>query len=182
MRKLVSILLCLCMTAGLAACGKNHKDVQEAGKSGVELNFLVMPDIEKVSDVFKEYEKKNTDVKVNVESLPFDKMFEAIEVRLGAKEDSVDVLLVDAPMVANYAAKGYLADMSSYVDDESKGNITEASLGAGTIDGKLMALPLNSSTVNLYYNKEIFKEKGIEVPSEDVDERWIRRRQRNGGK
>lgn len=171
MKKLLSILLCICLTAGLTACRKNNEDIQEAGNS-VELNFLVMPDIEKVSDVFKEYEKKDTAVKVNVESLPFDKMFEAIEVRLGAKEDSIDILLVDAPMVANYTAKGYLADLSSYVGEKSKGNITETSLGAGTIDGKLMALPLNSSTVNLYYNKEIFKEKGIEVPPENVDERW----------
>ena len=157
MKKLLSILLCICLTAGLTAWRKNNEDIQEAGNS-VELNFLVMPDIEKVSDVFKEYEKKDTAVKVNVESLPFDKMFEAIEVRLGAKEDSIDILLVDAPMVANYTAKGYLADLSSYVGEKSKGNITETSLGAGTIDGKLMALPLNSSTVNLYYNKEIFKE------------------------
>ncbi|MEY8508566.1 hypothetical protein AALA78_10090 [Lachnospiraceae bacterium 42-17] len=57
MKKLLSILLCICLTAGLTACRKNNEDIQEAGNS-VELNFLVMPDIEKVSDVFKEYEKK----------------------------------------------------------------------------------------------------------------------------
>ena len=53
MKKLLSILLCICLTAGLTACRKNNEDIQEAGNS-VELNFLVMPDIEKVS----EYEKK----------------------------------------------------------------------------------------------------------------------------
>lgn len=172
MKKKLAILLCVCMVTGMAACGKKDDSSSENEKSNGELNFLVMPDIEKVSDVFKGYEKENPDVKVNVESLPFDKMFEAIEVRLGAKEDSVDVLLVDAPMIANYTAKGYLADMAPYVSEDSKDNITKASLDAGTIDGKLMALPINSSTVNLYYNKDIFEEKGIEVPSNDVNERW----------
>lgn len=130
-----------------------------------------MPDIEALQPTIDQFEELNPGVKINVESLPFDNMFEAIEVRLGAQEESVDMLLVDAPVVANYTAKGFLADLNEFVSDESKGRITESSLGAGTIGGELMALPLYSSCVNLYYNKAIFDEKGIPYPENDVDKR-----------
>lgn len=177
-KRWMSLLLAGVLVMSIAGCGKKSdlatpkEDSANTNSSADDsINFLIMPDIEAIQPVFDMYQEQSN-TKVNVESLPFDKMFEAIEVRLGAKEDSVDVLLVDAPMIANYTAKGYLADMSEYVSEDSKKNITETSLGAGMVDGQLTALPLNSSCVNLYYNKEIFEENGIEPPSNDVNERW----------
>ena len=201
MKKYLAIILAVCMALSLAACSgsKDGNDngtaqsqdggnaqVDNSGKDSdkgtnkdsggnageeVTLNFLIMPDIEALQPTIDQFEELNPGVKINVESLPFDNMFEAIEVRLGAQEESVDMLLVDAPVVANYTAKGFLADLNEFVSDESKGRITESSLGAGTIGGELMALPLYSSCVNLYYNKAIFDEKGIPYPENDVDKR-----------
>lgn len=180
MKKIISTIVVMAMVLGtLAGCGrknevdKNNVSGKTAGNGEeITLNFLVMPDIEKVKPVFDLYEKKNPNVKINLEVLPFDKMFESIEVRLGAKEDSIDVLLVDAPVIANYAAKDYIMDLSSYVDDESKKRITEESLNYCTLGDSVMALPLNSSSVNLYYNKAIFDERNITPPGNDVDKRW----------
>lgn len=147
-------------------------DISSDQNEEIVLNFLVMPDIEKCQPVFDLYEELNPGIKINLEVLPFDKMFEAIEVRLGAKEKSIDVLLVDVPVISNYAVKDYIADLTPYVDESYKERITSTSAVACTIDGKLMALPLNSSSVNLYYNKAIFDEKGIAPPENDVDKRW----------
>lgn len=182
MKKLGALFVCIAMITGmLTGCAGTNNAASnstesvsgaEETASNVELNFLVMPDIERVSDVFKLYEKENPGVKINLEVLPFDQMFEAIDVRLGAKENSVDILLVDAPVIANYAAKDYIADLTPYISDEAKGRITEASLDYCTINNQIMALPLNSSSVMLYYNKDIFDEKGIAYPSESTGERW----------
>lgn len=191
MKKAFASLLTLALlTAALAGCAGGSGDSGAANSSAaqpdastsseppaaegeeVELNFLIMPDIERVSDVFSLYEEKNPGVKINLEVMPFDQMFEAIEVRLGAKEASVDMLLVDAPVIANYTAKDYIADITPYVGDDAKKRITEASLDYCTINGQVMALPLNSSSVMLYYNKDIFDDKGIDYPPEGVDDRW----------
>lgn len=179
-KKIVSMLMVLFMAVGaMAGCSGQEKadetvqtDENEGNVEEVTLNFLVMPDIEKVKAVFDLYEEQNPHVKINLEVLPFDKMFESIEVRLGAKEDSIDVLLVDAPVIANYAAKDYITDLTSYVGEDAKQRITEESLNYCTIGDSVMALPLNSSSVNLYYNKAIFEEKGITPPENDVDKRW----------
>ena len=134
MKKYLAIILAVCMALSLAACSgsKDGNDngtaqsqdggnaqVDNSGKDSdkgtnkdsggnageeVTLNFLIMPDIEALQPTIDQFEELNPGVKINVESLPFDNMFEAIEVRLGAQEESVDMLLVDAPVVANYTA------------------------------------------------------------------------------
>lgn len=188
MKKLLAMLLVVSMLITLGGCSTSNKDKTDSTpKSGtqaenkdasgkaakdVTLNFLIMSDIEPLKPVFEEFTALNPGVKINVEVVSFDEIFETTEVRLGSKEDSIDMLLVDAPMIANYEAKDYLADMGEFIPASSRDNITEASLEAGMINGKLVALPLYSSCVNLYYNKAIFDEKNIEYPANDVNQRW----------
>lgn len=172
MKKMISVVLTLCM---LFMVGCSSQEGQEAdsgndAKQGGALNVLVVSDLEPLEPVFQKYGEENG-IEVNVESVPYSEIFETIEVRMGTGEDTVDVLVADAPLITNYTAKGYLAPLDDYVDEASLGRITEASLEGGTVDGNVMALPLYSSCVNLYYNKAIFDERGVEYPSYDVEER-----------
>ena len=189
MKKILALILALCMTLALCACGQAAVPAapaaaSEAGSAEKEpaapaaaekadattLNVIVVSDLEPLEPVFQKYAEANG-ITINVESIPYAEIFDTIEVRLGAGESSVDVLVADAPLVANYAAKSYLGSMSPYIDEASLTNITSASLAGGTVDGEVMALPLYSSCVNLYYNKDIFDAAGIEYPSIDPAER-----------
>lgn len=67
--------------------------------------------------------------------MPYSEIFNTIEVRLGTGESSVDVLVADAPLITNYAAKNYLGSMSEYISADSTSRITSASLAGGTVDG-----------------------------------------------
>lgn len=171
MKKMISVMLVLAMLA-VTGCSSKGDDSNEGSKSadGDSINVLIVSDLEPLEPVFQEYADANG-IKINVESVPYSEIFETIEVRMGSKEDAVDVLVADAPLVTNYASKGYLASLDEYVDEDSLDNITEASLAGGTVDGEVKALPLYSSCVNLYYNKAIFDEKGIEYPAYDVEKR-----------
>lgn len=172
MKKRIALLLAvslLLVTGCSAAKDSEPSSNAEEGGTG-ELNVLIVSDLEPLKPVFEEYGEANG-LTVNVESVPYDEIFETIEVRMGSKEENIDVLVADAPLVTNYTAKGYLAPIDEYVDSDSLSNITEASLAGGTVDGNVVALPLYSSCVNLYYNKAIFDEKGIAYPSYDVKER-----------
>ena len=164
--------LIFCLLLAMAACTPNEPS-QPSGSNesgGGELNVLIVSDLDPLEPVFQEFGTENG-ITVNVESIPYAEIFDTIEVRLGAKESSVDVLVADAPLITNYAAKNYLCDISSYVTEDSLNRITEASLAGGTVDGKVMALPLYSSSVNLYYNKDLFDEKDLEYPSIDPEDR-----------
>lgn len=163
MKKWLSLSLALLITMGCFILPAQAEDVT--------LNFLIMPDLEILQPTFDLYEQQNPGVKINVEVLPFDKMFEAIEVRLGSGEDSIDALLVDCTVVANYALKGYLAPLENNLAPESPKNLTDAALDSVTVGDHIYALPLYSSCVQLYYNKDLFDAKGIAYPGSGVDQR-----------
>lgn len=74
-----------------------------------------------------------------------------------------DVLTVDGPNVAAYAANGIIQPLAELTDEE-KSIYLESIVEQGTYDGKLYALGAMESSVGLYYNKEILREAGIEIP------------------
>ena len=161
MKKILAIVLTLCMIFALAL---------PTAVAEEEINLVIVSDLEPLIPVFQEYAEAQG-IKINVESIPYAEIFDTIEVRLGAGESSIDVLVADAPLVANYEAKHYLGSMSPYLNEASLKNITAASLAGGTIGGEVVALPLYSSCVNLYYNKDLFDAAGIEYPSIDPEDR-----------
>ncbi|MEA5014178.1 MAG: sugar ABC transporter substrate-binding protein [Candidatus Limiplasma sp.] len=164
MKKRISLLLALLIAMSCVS-------IPALAGDEITLNFLIMPDLEILQPTFDLYEEQNPGVKINVEVLPFDKMFEAIEVRLGNGEDSIDALLVDCTVVANYALKGYLAELEDKIAPESPGNLTEAALDSVTYNDHIYALPLYSSCVQLYYNKDLFDAKQVPYPAADPQSR-----------
>ncbi|MCI8371193.1 MAG: sugar ABC transporter substrate-binding protein [Lachnospiraceae bacterium] len=77
--------------------------------------------------------------------------------------DLPDVLTVDGPNIAAYASNGIIQPLKELTEEE-KSIYLESILEQGTYQGKLYALGAMESSVGLYYNKEILKEAGIEVP------------------
>ncbi len=79
--------------------------------------------------------------------------------------DLPDVLTVDGPNIAAYASNGIIQPLAELTEEE-KGIYLESIIDQGTYNDKLYALGAMESSVGLYYNKEILKEAGIEVPAE----------------
>ena len=77
-----------------------------------------------------------------------------------------DVLTVDGPNIAAYAANGIIQPLAPMTDEERSVYLNSI-LTQGTIGNKLYALGAMESSVGLYYNKQILREAGIEVPSSD---------------
>ncbi len=82
-----------------------------------------------------------------------------------------DVLTVDGPNIAAYAANGIIQPLAELTEEE-RGIYLESILEQGTYNDKLYALGVMESSVGLYYNKDILEEAGIEVP--DADHPWTR--------
>lgn len=117
------------------------------------------------------FEKANPDIKVKVEYLPTKSIYEVVEVKLGAKEATPDVLFVDAPLVAAYVNKGYLAPLDSYYSADELGQYVDVCRNYGSSGGKLYAAPFVNSSQVLYYNTRIFDELGIPHLSKDPKDR-----------
>lgn len=74
-----------------------------------------------------------------------------------------DVLTVDGPNVAAYAANGIIQPLAELTEEE-KGIYLDSIIEQGTFNDELYALGAMESSVGLYYNKAILQEAGIEVP------------------
>jgi len=122
----------------------------------------IVKNLEKVVD---EFESKHPDIDVKLNGYPFEQMFEVIETKMQVKSDEIDILNVDAPLVANYSIKDYLEPLDKYFNSEEKGEFVDAALNGGSFDGQFMAAPLNSSSVGMYINVDLFKKYGVEIPS-----------------
>lgn len=79
------------------------------------------------------------------------------------------MLTLDGPNVAAYAKNNIIQPLAPLTEEE-RGKYLESIIDQGTYDDKLYALGVMESSVGLYYNKDILKEAGIEVP--DADHPW----------
>ncbi len=80
-----------------------------------------------------------------------------------------DVLTVDGPNVAAYAANNIIQPLADLTEEERQEYLPSI-IEQGTYDGKLYALGVMESSVGLYYNRDILEEAGISVP--DADHPW----------
>lgn len=126
------------------------------------LNMLVLSeDAPKIQMVADAYHAKHPDVTIKMQGAPWDQYFQTVELRLGSKDKSVDLVYVDVPLIASYASRGFLAPVDPSVDTSA---LVPSSVNAGKYDGKLYALPINNSAQVLYYNKKLFADAGVTPP------------------
>ncbi len=82
-----------------------------------------------------------------------------------------DVLTVDGPNVAAYAANGIIQPLADLTEEE-KSVYLESILEQGTYQNQLYALGVMESSVGMYYNKDILEEAGIAVPEAGQPWTW----------
>jgi multiple sugar transport system substrate-binding protein len=123
-----------------------------------------------VEDVIAVFEEENPDINVEPEMVPFDALFEQIQVRFGAGSADPDVISADVPLVAGYGLRDWLLPLDDVFTEEQRADWLEAAVEAGSYNGHLLAAPVSTSTQLLIYNADLFAKAGITPPGQD--ERW----------
>ena len=170
MRKLLSLLLALCLTLGLSTAFAAAAPVEITfwhSMGGVNGEAIA----KMVADFNAAYEGK---IKVNVEYQgTYDDAINKIKAAgMGALPcDVVQVYDIGSRFMID---SGWAKPMQEMIDAEGYDiSQIEPNIAAYyTIDGKLYSMPFNSSTPLLYYNKTAFKEAGLdpETPPKNFDE------------
>lgn len=124
-------------------------------------------DIQPVLDAFH---KAHPNITVQYQSVPFDQFNSVLSTRLSNSDATLDVYDTDMPRTSAYAARGWLADLSGVFGDLSM-QIDPGSIGAATAEGKLVAMPYQTSENIFYYNKKFLKAANIPFPSADPSKR-----------
>ena len=184
MKKLLAIILSLCMVFSMAACGSKQAESTEAAggetkpsvqNSGAtneeprEAELNIMMSFSQYMDQWETYAKQfeekmlaeeNIKVTVNLEMPSSDQYESILQARLSGG-DAPDLYTLHCNNLATYNDAGYLYDLSGEaLADVIYENVKQTV----TIDGKLLAVPIESQAWGVLYNKAIFEECGLKAP------------------
>lgn len=178
----------LLMMMSLAACGTNNNDNPAATSSEkaaeeatvepkaeaqkVELKIQIgsprfKEQFEKYFEQFKakELAEKNIEVTFDLEMPNPDQAKQVLQARL-TSNDAPDIFDVHANDLPTYYKAGYLADLSG---QPAIATLYDSVKSTVTLEGQVVALPLESSSWGYLYNKKIFNDLAI-TPPQTLDE------------
>jgi raffinose/stachyose/melibiose transport system substrate-binding protein len=165
MKKLLCLVILVLAAVTQAICGGRG----QSGSSGtVELN--IMMSLPQYMDQWEQYcrqfeakvlSEKGIRLKINLEMPSSDQYESVLQARLTGG-DAPDLYTLHSNNIGVYTAAGNLIDLSSQPLAAKIFNNVKATI---TVNGKLMAVPIESQAWGGLYNKAIFEECGLTPPN-----------------
>jgi len=158
------------MALGLAACSGTKTDSAGSGSASGGQVTVEMWDYlsgetanDSINASIAEFEKANPDIKVKRTTFAFADLSKSIlQGSVGGQVP--DVAVVDVVDNQNFASLGMLKDLSN--DGINKSDFFDGPWSSVVYEGKTYGIPLNSNNLALYYNKQMLKDAGVEVPTD----------------
>lgn len=162
MKKFVALLLALTMILALGACSTSDKGSADK----IELNVVAAQYGTNTAswwdNFVKEFEAAHENIDLNVEVVSWNDISTVVNTRI-SNDQAPDILNID--VFADYQADGLLLPAKDYVSEETYNKMYPAFLEQSEIDGTVWAIPDLASARALYYNVDILKAAGVEVPT-----------------
>ena len=175
MKKCLALLMCSMIIASLlAGCSRNGEHVSGSGDQ-IILDFWTAwgpgsKEEEIGLKVIETFEKENPDIKVNVQVMTFDMLYDNIITSINAG-NAPDISGGLGEWFSDLNHADALLDLTPYFHEwEEKDLIYDNVIEALTVNGKLKALPNYLGNRALLYNKAILHEAGLDGPPETWDE------------
>ncbi len=146
------------------AAGGSADDIEKALEAGGDITYWSWTPSAEAQ--VKAFEAKYPKVKVNyvnagTNTEEYTKLQNAIKAGSGAP----DVVQIEYYAFPQFALSDSLLDLSSYGFADLKGDYATGPWGSVNFDGKLYGLPQDSGPMALFYNKSVFDQFGIAVPT-----------------
>lgn len=159
----------------LTACAGQgqQEDEEESGGGPVTISFwngFTGPDRAAVEGLVKSFNESQEDVTVKMEISPWDVFFQKLLPSIAAG-NGPDLMAMDSVQMPQYAERDVLEPLDDYYDDpatESDQLVTSA-VEATEWDGTRYGVPMNFTTLLLYWNKDMFKAAGLDPESPPTD-------------
>ncbi len=114
-----------------------------------------------LNHLIEEFNGSQGNVTVEAKYVPFADFKKQLSV--GASADELpDLVILDNPDHAAYAAMGIFADITDKFDVST---YYEGPVNSCTLDGRLYGVPFGSNCLLLFYNEDMLKAAGSEVPT-----------------
>lgn len=114
-----------------------------------------------LNHIIEEFNGKQEDYKVQAKYVPFADFKKQLSI--GASADELpDLVILDNPDHASYAAMGIFADLTGRFDVTT---YYDGPVNSCTLDEKLYGVPFGSNCLLLFYNEDMLQAAGCEVPA-----------------
>ncbi len=113
------------------------------------------------------FEAENPDIKVEIVPVDFDNAEQVIKTGI-ASGDPVDVSFFWGTQISAFARDGMALDLTPYLEEnngEWKDTFIQTYLDGGMYDGKYYAISYQPVIETIFYNKDLFAQYNIEVPT-----------------
>lgn len=175
---IASLLACFLIWSILAGCGLNNengnaasntsnkeKENTAASEGTKKVKLSLWHYYEKdIEDFTKKFNDSQNEVEVVPNFVPFSDFKKQLTIGLSAGS-LPDLVLVDNPDVAAFAAMGLFEDITDKVDAwEDKDQFFEGPMKSGIYEEKNYSLPFVSNCLGLFYNKELLEKAGVNPP------------------
>jgi len=183
-KSLATIALTAIATVSLAACGSKTESSDSAEKSGDKIvtkldgtttitfwHAMAGGQGEALEKITKEFMEKNPSIKVTLQNQSsYSDLQAKINSTLQSPKDLPTITQAYPGWLYSAASDDMLVDLDSYISNDTIGwgdqeKITSSLLEGAQIEGKQYGIPFNKSTEMLFYNADMLKEYGVEVPT-----------------
>jgi multiple sugar transport system substrate-binding protein len=180
---LVASVLLLSVTAGCASGTDSKSNVKEAGgtvdkpKKDITLKLSIWGDDNRkrvFEDLGKKFTEAHPNIKVEVMLIPYAEYPKKMSIMVASKTVPDVAWLYDA-IIPQLRDSNQLLDLSELAKDSAYdlNDIYSSNMDIYRKDSKLYGIPFSAGPKVLYFNKKLFKEKGVKTPNELVKEgKW----------
>lgn len=166
----VALLAMLLFIWGMVAgCGpKPSGNGGGGGKTEIRWGIYADPARLNISEsLAAEFEKRNPDIKVKVEAVPFAQYYEKLGTQVSAGT-AYDVMMISGAYFSKLAPQGAFLDLTDRVKAAGI-NLSDYTIEKANseYDGKLYALPWELDIQALWYNKDLFDAAKVAYPTAD---------------
>lgn len=158
-----------CSNSGQSTSSDNGDKSNKSSDGVVELTYwgpLSGPDGPIMKKIVEDFNKSQDQYKVNFQIIPQTEYYKTVDLAFNGEKSIPEFMIMHGDQIATYARKGTLKELDSIMGDKlSKDEYHPKGWEAATVDDKLYAVPLDIQPLMLYWNKDLFKEVGLDPDS-----------------
>ena len=162
-QRVLSLVLLAVILIGAAGCAG-----QQEAEGPKTLRVLAMqqagPTPDEMNAIVAKFNASNPTVVVEIEYVSYDALHDKIATAMSTTPPAYDIVLVDDIWYAEFAANGYVLDVTDRLDDNMKANIFESAWAITTVDGKTYGMPWLLDAKYFFYNEKLLQEAGFTAP------------------
>ncbi|WP_050184514.1 ABC transporter substrate-binding protein [Domibacillus robiginosus] len=173
-KKILSVVAPLMFTFSLAGCTGGNSATEGTAEEPVTLNIATVnnPDMETMQELSSSFEESHPHIKLNFIALPDNELRKKVTLDASTGSGQYDIATVGPYEVQSTWAKNEWLEplgplFEEYPEIEEKyelDDVIEPIAGALSYKDELYGLPFYGESNMLFYRKDLFEEKGLEMP------------------